>query len=294
MTRYGMDRYQDRFWSSRDGLTLHARDYGEPGSLPPVICLHGLTRNARDFADLAERIAGRWRVLCPDLRGRGDSDYAKDAASYTPMQYIDDLLALGEDRGITRFVAIGTSLGGLMTLLLAMTQPDRIAGALLNDIGPVIEPEGLAQIVEYVGQGRSFPTWMHAARALRETHGDAFPNYGLIDWLAMAKRTMTLTGAGRVVFDYDMKIAEAFAALDPDAPAADLWPGLDALKDRPVALVRGARSTLLSAVTFAKMGRRLPDAELVTLPDVGHAPMLDEPEATATIDRLLARVAALG
>ena len=289
-----MTEYADRHWTSRDGLALHYRDYGVASALPPVICLHGLTRNARDFAGLAIRISPGWRVLVPDMRGRGDSEYAKDAASYHPVQYVEDVLALCDALAIDRFVAIGTSMGGLMTLVLATMQPERIAGALLNDIGPVIEPAGLKRIAEYVGQGRSFPTWMHAARALQETHADAFPAYAVTDWLAMAKRTMTLSGAGRIVFDYDMDIAQAFAALDPDAPAADLWPGIDGLRGRPVTLVRGALSGLLSEATFAKMGRRLPDAELVTVAGVGHAPMLDEPEAAAAIDRLLVRVATAG
>jgi pimeloyl-ACP methyl ester carboxylesterase len=287
-----MTDYADRFWPSSDGLRLHCRDYAGREDRPPVICLPGLTRNARDFTNLAERIAGEWRVLCIEQRGRGDSDYAKDAGTYTLGQYIEDFTALLADQAIDRFVLVGTSLGGLMTMAFAVMEPQRIAGALLNDIGPVLEREGLDAIREYVGRGRSFPTWMHAARALAETHGPAYPDFAITDWLAMAKRLMTLTSdVGRVVFDYDMAIAEPFAKVDPDAPAPDLWPGIDALNGRPVALLHGELSTLLSAATFAKMGRRLPQAEAVTVRRVGHAPTLDEPEAVAALDRLLARVA---
>ena len=287
-----MVEFVDRYWSSRDGLKLHCRDYPGREDRPPVICLHGLTRNARDFAGLADRIAGEWRVLCIDLRGRGDSDYAKEASTYTPGQYVEDLIALLEDQQIERFVSVGTSLGGLMTMILAAIAPERIAGALLNDVGPVLERAGLEKIREYVGLGRSFPTWMHAARGVEEVHGASFPHYRITDWMAMAKRQMTLTSqVGRIVFDYDMKIAGPVLAGDLDALQGDLWPAFDALSGRPVTLVRGELSALLSAETFAKMARRLPDAETVLVPGVGHAPTLDEPEVIPALDRLLARVA---
>jgi pimeloyl-ACP methyl ester carboxylesterase len=281
--------YADRSWTSRDGLKLHFRDYPGRADRPALLCLPGLTRNARDFAHVAERLVGEWRVLCVDLRGRGDSGYAKDSASYNPLQYVDDLTLLLEAEGLNQVVALGTSLGGLLTMILAMSGPERLAGALLNDIGPEIDPGGLARIRGYVGQGRSFPTWMHAARAIEELQGAAFPDYEIADWLAMAKRAMVLSGNGRIHFDYDMKIAEPFAQPGGEA-GADLWPALAALRGRPVALLRGELSDILSAKTLARMVKTLPEAEAVTVPRVGHAPMLDEPAAVAAIDRLLARV----
>jgi len=281
----------DRFWSSRDGLTLHFRDFAGREDRPPVICLHGLTRNARDFESLARRLAGEWRVLCPEMRGRGDSAYAKDSATYNPLQYVEDLGELLAQQGIDRFVAVGTSLGGLMTILTAMATPERLAGAVLNDIGPYVETQGLRRIASYVGQGRSYPTWMHAARDLADLQGAAHPGWAVVDWLAAAKRLMTLSSNGRIVFDYDMKIAEPFVGMDVEHQP-DLWPGIDALAGKPVALIRGALSDLLSAATLDTMQRRLPGAEAVTLADVGHAPTLDEPEAVAAIDRLLAKIAA--
>lgn len=291
-----MSDFNDCYWLSEDGLRLHYRDYpADPAHAaadrPPIICLHGLTRNARDFEDLAAALAGEWRVICPDLRGRGDSGYARNWATYQPVQYINDLRALLDQAAIDRFVAIGTSLGGLMTMLLAMMEPERIVGVVLNDVGPVLSPEGLARIAEYVGQGRNFPTWMHAARALEETHAPANPGFGTADWLRMAKRVMTLGGNGRIVFDYDMKIAEPFARA-PVGPAGDLWPGFEALAGKPLLMIRGALSDLLTVETFSEMQARLPDAEAVTLADVGHAPTLDEPDARAAILRLLARVEA--
>ena len=284
-----MSQFEDRYWSSQDGLKLHFCDYAGRNDRPPVICLHGLTRNSRDFAGVAQRLAGQWRVIVPEMRGRGDSGYARDSASYNPLQYVDDLGLLLEQEGIDRFISIGTSMGGLMTMLMGFTMPDRIAGCLLNDIGPDLQTDGLQKIMEYVGHGRNFPTWMHAARALEETHGAAFPDWDIDQWLAQAKRVMTLSGNGRIVFDYDMKIAEPFLQMDfTNQP--DLWPGLRALTANPVVVLRGELSNLLSPETFARMGKSGPDVSLVTVPRVGHAPMLDEPEAVAAIDRLLARI----
>jgi pimeloyl-ACP methyl ester carboxylesterase len=281
--------FSDRYWTSRDGLKLHYREYPGRADRPVVLCLPGLTRNGRDFTQLAERVSGEWRVICPDLRGRGDSAYARDSATYNPLQYAEDLTVLLDELEIDRFVSFGTSLGGLITMLLATTMPQRLAGALLNDIGPEIAPEGLERILSYVGQGRSFPTWMHAARALEEAQGPVCPDYAVADWLAMAKRCMVVGGNGRIVFDYDMKIAEPLAQSGAEA-SPDLWPALAALAGRPVLLLRGALSDVLSAETLRRMAKMLPDCEAVTVPRVGHAPMLDEPEAAAAIDRLLARL----
>ncbi len=281
--------YSDRFWTSRDGLKLHFRDYAGRADRPPVLCLPGLTRNARDFSHVAERLAGEWRVICPDLRGRGDSAYAKDSATYNPLQYADDIALLLEQEGITRCVSFGTSLGGLITMIMALGDASRFAGVLLNDVGPELSSEGLERIRGYVGQGRSFPTWMHAARWMEEAQGPVYPGYDLKDWLAMAKRCMTVGGNGRIVFDYDMKIAEPITQTAQEG-AVDLWPAFQALDGRPVLLLRGSLSDILTAATVKKMAAKLSDCEAVAVPKVGHAPMLDEPKAVAAIDRLLAKV----
>lgn len=292
-------RYEDRFWTSGDGLRLHYRDYPGPapdahaangtGARLPVLCLHGLTRNARDFAPLAERLSPEWRILVPEMRGRGDSEYARDAETYAIPQYLSDLGALLEAEGLERVIAVGTSMGGLMTMALAAAEPRRIAGAVLNDIGPKLEPGGLERIMDYVGQGRTYPTWVHAARALEEAHGDAHPGRDLSYWIGKAKQLMAVGGSGRIVFDYDMKVAEPFAGL-AGGEQADLWAQFAALAPVPVTVLRGERSDLFSRETFLRMGREHPDCELVEVPEVGHCPDLTEPEALAAIDRLLARV----
>jgi pimeloyl-ACP methyl ester carboxylesterase len=283
-------RMNDCYWTSSDGLKLHYRDYPGRSDRPALLCIPGLTRNARDFEPVAEAFAGEWRVVCLELRGRGESEYAKDAESYQSAQYVADIDALLEQAGIARFVAIGTSLGGIITMLLAAGNADRIAGAALNDIGPEIERAGIARIREYVGQGRSYPSWMHAARALKEQSGAAFPDNEIQDWLRLAKRQMTVSGSGRIVLDYDMKIGEAF-----NTPGAqqigDLWPAWQALAGRPLLALRGELSDILSPETFARMGKEVPDADCVTVPRVGHPPSLEEPSACAALARLLAKCA---
>ena len=282
--------WTDRSWTSPDGLKLHYRDYPGRDDRPPLLCIPGLTRNARDFEPVAEAFFGEWRVLCPDLRGRGDSEYAKDPASYNPAQYVADIDALLAQAGIARFVAIGTSLGGIVTMLLAEKNAGRIAGAALNDIGPQIERAGVARIREYVGQGRSFPSWMHAARALKEMFGASFPDNDIQDWLRIAKRQMEVGGSGRIALDYDMKIGEAFSI--PGAQeVGDLWPAWRALAGRPVLVLRGELSDILSRETLARMCEEVPDAECVTVPRVGHPPTLEEPESHAALARLLAKCA---
>ncbi len=293
-----MGKFEDRSWTSGDGLRLHFRDYacadGGSAARAPVICIPGLTRNARDFEDLAPRIAQHRRVLCVDLRGRGDSDYARDPMTYVPTQYVTDIEALLAQEQITRFVSIGTSLGGLVTMLMAWADPSRIAGVVMNDIGPEIEPAGLARIRDYVGQGRAFETWMHGAWALQESQGETYPDFDPGDWLRMAKRTMALGSGGRIAFDYDMNIAdpiEAAAKSDlADAPAPDLWPAWRALGTAPLLLLRGERSDILSPHVAARMVDEAPGSVMVTVPRVGHAPTLDEPVCVAAIEALLARV----
>ena len=286
-----VNNFNDGYWLSEDGLRLHYRDYPAESARadrPPIICLPGLTRNARDFEALAASLAGKWRVICPDMRGRGDSAYARNWATYQPLQYVNDVQAMLQQAGIGRFIVIGTSLGGLMAMLIALMEPERIVAAALNDIGPVIAPEGLAKILEYVGQGRNFPTWMHAARALEETHARSHPTFGITEWLHMAKQVMTVGSNGRIVFDYDMKIAEPFHQAH-GLPAGNMWPGFDELGRRPLLMIRGALSDLLAPETFSEMQARAPSAEALVLDAVGHAPTLDEPEARAAILRLLAR-----
>jgi pimeloyl-ACP methyl ester carboxylesterase len=286
-----MPPYENRYWWSNDGLRLHYRDYPGPADRPPILCLPGLTRNARDYHDLARRLSPDWRVIAIDLRGRGDSGYAKDPMSYVPLTYVQDVEALLRELDVARYVAFGTSLGGIVAMLLAGTARERLAGLVLNDVGPEISPEGLSRIRSYVGKSNTWPTWLHAARAVAEANESVYPDFQLEDWLAMAKRLYRLNSAGRIVLDYDMKIAEPFRVPGNEA-GPDMWRALEGLKTVPTLLVRGATSDVLAANVAERMAGVLEQGDLLTIPATGHAPTLDEPAAIAAIDRLLARIAA--
>lgn len=288
-----MISWSDGYWSSSDGLTLHYRDYQGGDGRPPIICIPGLTRNARDFDGVAERLAGEWRLICVELRGRGESGYAKDSSSYMPLTYMADVEALIAELGLERFIPFGTSLGGLITMLLAMKHKDRFAGAMINDIGPVIDTRGLERIRSYVGRSHAWPTWLHAARYFAEAQHDIYPGWKMDQWLIFAKRLCKLSPGGRIVLDYDMRIAEPFKQPGGDT-GFDLWPAFNALSAIPSLVVRGEISDLLSAETVAAMEAANPDLESVTVPGVGHAPTLDEPEAIEAIERLLQRVEGKG
>lgn len=284
----GKAQYEDGYWWSNDGLRLHYRDFAGPVDRPPILCIPGLTRNVRDFEDVAARLAGQWRIICVDLRGRGESAYAKDSLTYSPFTYVQDMEILIRELKIDRFILFGTSLGGIVSMVLGGAERDRLAGLLLNDIGPDIEAGGLARIRTYVGRGSGWPTWVHAARHLAETNGPIFPRYDLPEWLRMAKQLNRVTASGRIVGDYDSKIADAF---NVPAEPFDLWGALDMLKGVPSLIVRGALSDVLAKATVSKMIKRLGDAASVNVKNVGHAPSLCEPEAVSAIDALLARIA---
>jgi pimeloyl-ACP methyl ester carboxylesterase len=288
-----MSDWTDGYWASPDGLTLHYRDYPGPPGLPPILCIPGLTRNARDFEAVAGRLAGEWRLICVDLRGRGGSDHAEDPSSYVPPVYVADIEALLVALGVGRFVVFGTSLGGLVAMLVAWRGASRIAGALVNDVGPAIEPAGIARILSFVGVARSWPGWTEAAAWFAAAQSEVHPGWTADEWLAHARRLCRQRPDGAVAPDYDMRIAEPIRAAAGEAPV-DLWPAWRALDGVPTLLVRGALSDLLGDGTAARMAEEVASLATVTVPGVGHAPTLDEPEARAAIDRLLARVGSEG
>jgi pimeloyl-ACP methyl ester carboxylesterase len=286
-----MASWTDRYWHSAEGLRLHYRDYEGPRDKPPILCIPGLTRNVRDFEPVADRYAGDWRVIAVDLRGRGDSDSDPDPRRYTPHYYVADILKLLDQLGIADAVFLGTSLGAICAMLLASTDADRIAGATLNDIGPEIDQAGIDRIGGYVGREVVFDDWDEAIAVLTERNREMFPNWGPDDWKRFTRRIMHETADG-IRFQYDMRIAENFRAAT-EGPQGANWHLYEALAGRPVLILRGGRSDLLSAEVADQMVERLAgDAELVVVPDVGHAPTLEEPEAQQAIDRLLERVMA--
>lgn len=282
--------FEDRYYNSADGLRLHYRVYpGGEHDQPPILCLPGLTRNARDFEPIADRFAGDWRVLALDFRGRGLSANDPDPSRYMPPHYANDVLKLLDQLGIADAVFIGTSLGGLVTMIIAAMEEERIAGALLNDIGPEVAPEGIERIRTYVGKPVEFASYAEAAQAFASRMPDVYPNWTAPEWERFARRCCREED-GKVSFDYDMAIAKPFADAN-EATQPNLWPLLGYLKDKPVTVLRGDRSDLFTADVADRMIAELGDgAELVTIADVGHAPSFDEPESIAAVERLLARV----
>jgi pimeloyl-ACP methyl ester carboxylesterase len=283
--------WQARSWTSRDGLKLFYRDYGGPADRPPIICLPGLTRNSRDFDEFANHVAGRFRVIAPDFRGRGMSERDPEPARYLPTTYAADVVQLLDELKIDRAIFVGTSLGGLVTMLIATMQPQRIVATILNDVGPEIDQNGIDRIRSYVGKGVRFRDWDEAADFIAKINRDLPASNGHGDWVRMARRLCKEDGDG-ITFDYDMAIAEAFNQSDDGAaPALDLWPFYKKLNGAPLLLIRGELSDLLTDATAHAMVEAIPGAELVTVPGVGHAPELNEPEAVAAIDRMLQRFA---
>lgn len=283
-----MAEWTDRYWNSADGVKLHYRDHDGDRDRPPILCIPGLTRNARDFEPVADRFAGDWRVLSIDLRGRGGSAFDPDPANYKPMVYVADILKLLDQLGIADAVFVGTSLGGICTMALALGDRERIAGALINDIGPVIDPAGIDRIGGYVGKEPRFGSWDEAIDQVAARNQDIYPDYDRPDFERFVRRIMREQGDG-MVFDYDMRIADNF---ENASAAPDTWSLYQALDGRPVTILRGELSDLLSAEVAARMATAITDVELVTVPRVGHTPTFDEPESIAALERLLERVIA--
>jgi pimeloyl-ACP methyl ester carboxylesterase len=288
-----MTAFAEREWVSRDGLRLYARDYagGSGGCRLPVICLHGLTRNSKDFEDVAPQIAaGGRRVLVPDVRGRGRSQADPHPHNYLPKVYARDMLDLMDGLGIARAVFVGTSMGGLITMALAAIRSRAVAAAVLNDVGPEVGRAGIERILSYAGQAARIENWEDAADYVRRINTVAFPHNSDSDWAMFARRTFR-EEEGRPVLDYDPAIAVPLAnrpVRTRSLLAALLFRRL--ARRRPTLLVRGERSDLTTAEIARRMKRAAPSLQVTAVPGIGHAPMLTEPEAIAAIDEFLGRV----
>jgi pimeloyl-ACP methyl ester carboxylesterase len=272
-----------RRWRSDDGLELFARDYtaSEGEARLPVVCLHGLTRNSRDFEDVAPWLAQKQRrVLSLDIRGRGHSA-CDPAGNYDIGTYVTDIKALLDRLGIAKALFVGTSMGGLITIELGTAYPDLVAGAVINDIGPQLSLVGLTRIAGYVGQLQPLPDWQAAADACARMNSDVFAHYGAQDWLAMARRLFREDN-GQVVADYDPAIAHALARIVADPDPWAKWHGF--ADKRPVLLLRGSVTDLLDADVAEAMVAGKQQAKLATIDGIGHAPMMDEPDARLALD----------
>ncbi|MDE1174480.1 MAG: alpha/beta hydrolase [Parvibaculaceae bacterium] len=281
--------YAERQFTTQEGVRLFVRDYGDAASrLTPVLCLPGLTRNSKDFVTLAEWLGTERRVVCPDLRGRGQSQFTGKIADYTPQLELGDILDLIAGLGLGRVLLVGTSRGGLIAMLMAALRPAALAGVILNDVGPEIERAGLERISE---SGTATPpkSWPEAVAHLRRANERKFPNVTTQQWIDFASRTYD-DRDGTPALAYDPKIMEglhaALAASQGPLPAT--WPLFGALAHLPLLVVRGENSDVLSQETFERMIAEHPGCHSVTATARGHVPFLDEKEVIAAIDNFLA------
>lgn len=286
-----MAGYEEKSFRSRDGLKLHYRDYaGDPGKVP-VLCLHGLTRNCRDFTTLAQHIAPARRVITPDQRGRGKSAYDPVWMNYHPGTYVDDMWVLLRELSIERVIVIGTSLGGLMAILMAALRPQSLAGVVLNDIGPELDPTGVARIQSYVGRLPPVRNWDDAVAQMQTIFGAALPDYTEAQWRQFARNSFVEDSTGVPRLAADTKIGDAIRAIPaPPGAVQGMWLAFSRLKTIPTLALRGAHSDLLSAQTFDRMQREVPALVRVTVPNRGHPPQLEEQESRQAIDRFLERL----
>ncbi len=278
--------YREDFISAQDGLRLYFRDYGPKyGGATPVLCLAGLTRNSRDFQSVANRIATERRVICLDYRGRGRSEYDQDWRNYTPETYIQDIRHLLAGLGLGRVFVIGTSMGGLLAMGLGIAMPGALAGVVINDVGPDIDDDGLANIIKFLSTGaQGFASWEAAIGSLRSF----FPNLPANDdemWMKIARGTFREADDGTVIHDWDSALLKPLAA---GSPPTNLWSMFRSLRRLPLVVVLGALSDILSAETLTAMAEAIPTLRAVTVPGVGHAPTLSETEVEEAIDDALA------
>ncbi len=276
---------------THDGLTLHAKTYqanGLESSVPTILCLHGLTRNERDFTGLARWLAEntfggtQYQIICLSFRGRGFSEWDDEYLNYHPITYVKDVTALLDQQGIENAVFIGTSLGGLVTMLTASEHPSRVRAGILNDIGPELAPEGIARIGGYVGGQSDIKTWEDAAAYIKSINGVAFPDADDAFWAKFARNTFREID-GKLTLDYDPKIADALAEA---GPAPEMWPHFEAIIC-PTLAIRGEISDLYTEEIEAKMLQRKPALKTAVVPRVGHAPTLEEDAAKAAIEHML-------
>ncbi|WP_349360438.1 alpha/beta hydrolase [Stappia sp.] len=275
-------------WQAADGLILSATAWEPLDPAPdaqPVLCLPGLSRNARDFAALAGTLRDHGHlVVCMDYRGRGRSQRDPDWRNYSIEREADDIDRGLAALGLGRVVIVGTSRGGLHAMLLAWRHPHSVAGLVLNDIGPSIERDGLRRLCKTIGRDMEAADWQTAADKLRSTLDHQYPGMSAEGWLRLARQLYVDTAPGPGVrLDYDETLCHALADFNPDAEVPDFWPVFDAVTQVPMLLLRGAHSDILSAETMTEMQRRHPGAQALTVPDEGHAPLLWDPLTQRTI-----------
>jgi pimeloyl-ACP methyl ester carboxylesterase len=292
------DDYGSSFVSAQDGLRLHVYRYGRHSAAHlPVVCLPGLARTGADFEELARFLSNSpeqpRHVVALDSRGRGRSEHDRNPANYSFTVELNDLLAVLTALGIGPAVFVGTSRGGILTMLLAAIRPTAIAGAVLNDIGPAIEPAGLMRIKGYVGKLPQPKSFDEAADILRRLFAGHFPKLSPAEWLAFARRSFT-EADGRLVPSYDPQLGKTLEGINVEQPLPPLWREFDALSRVPLMVIRGANSDVLSPATLKTMRERRRHMEILEVPDQGHAPLLTDSTTIQRIGAFIAHCEAAG
>lgn len=281
--------WEDLFTTSRDGLKLHARRYGDAqGRKTPVVCLPGLTRNTRDFIELAEHLAARGdrAIYAFDYRGRGESDYDPNWKNYEPPVELVDVLDMMTAFGIAEAVMVGTSRGGLLTMAMPMLRPGALRGAVLNDIGAEFDGRGLARIKSYVGKLPAPKTMAEAGSLFKHVSAGQFPLLTDAQWEDLATRVWKHDGE-KLVLRYDPNLMKPLELLDLEQPLPTLWPQFESLSHVPVMVVRGANSDLLTQATAEEMTRRHPNCALLVVENEGHAPLLADAPTLARLTKFI-------
>lgn len=289
-----MPHYQNHWFHSNNGLQLYARDYPHPTPRATLVCIPGLTRNSADFASLCEHLAKDYRIIAADLRGRGQSAYDPDPLNYHPGVYAEDMISLLDSLQLESVILIGTSLGGLISMILAATYPARVSAMIINDMGPETNPAGLERIRSYVGNSPKVDSWAEAVKKTRELQGEIYPNLADTEWLTLTKNIYRENEQGKPELNYDQAISVLLEQSKNDAIIPDLWPLFAAIPlATPILLVRGEKSDILSIACVQKMLQLRPHMQFIEIANCGHAPLLTERESIEKIDAFLAEFAAI-
>ncbi|MFL0799343.1 MAG: alpha/beta hydrolase [Agarilytica sp.] len=284
------DAYKDMYYQSSDGLTLYARDYENPSATQVVMLLHGFTRNSADFAELSEQLRADYRLIVPDQRGRGLSAYDSNTDNYNPAVYVNDMFTLLDTLKIESVMLIGTSMGGVISMTMASMKPALVKAIVLNDVGPEVEPEGLQRVVDSMGNNPTINNWDDAVAYAKEVNGVAYPDYTDEDWEVFSKNIYKFDDDGKPVAAFDSGTYTPIKDFNAYETPLTIWPVFDAAKSTDFMVIRGELSDILSRECVDKLKAYDNVLTTIEVPNVGHAPTLNEAVAVNGIRDFLANI----
>lgn len=281
------DGFIERRVLSNDGISLYVRDYPGPatGAKSPILCLGGLTRNSKDFTGLAKYWSRYRRVICPDKRGRGRSQYDANWQNYNPQTYVEDVRHILCALGLHEVVVVGTSLGGILGMAMGTALPGFIKALVMNDIGPEVRTDTLADIIDYMKEPPELSSWNEAGKHARAAFGSQIPLPTDADWTRAARLSYIEREDGKIVFDFDPNIVKPI--LKDETKVHNLWHFWGAIKRLPLLVIRGAKSDILDEAQLQKMHDSHPNMKSVLVASLGHAPSMAEPESLSALNAFL-------